>query len=120
MNPLDVDAIDQNPLWANFDAEADSIVIYFTGTAVRAVSVHVGDDAYVKVNPANGDIVGFHIEAWEGKFTPAHPEMRAVWDEMKLELGSVPDWRALLRTLTVWYMSILESHQTAVPASHLV
>src|SRR4029434_2101320 len=86
VNPMDINAINRNPPWAHYDAEADSMVIYFTGAPVRAVSVHVGDDAYVKVNPANGDILGFHVEAWERKFTPAHPEIRAVWDEIKPEL----------------------------------
>lgn len=68
INPLVIDSIDQDKLWAHYDPEADSIVIYLTGGPVRAVSVLVGDDIYLKVNPKTGDIVGFHIEAWERKF----------------------------------------------------
>ena len=61
------------------DEEADSLVIYLTGKPERAVSVELGNDAYLKVNPTIGDIVGFHIEAWQQVFLPAHTDLQAAW-----------------------------------------
>lgn len=109
INPLDIDSIDQDKLWAHYDPEADSIVIYLTGGPVRAVSVLVGDDIYLKVNPKTGDIVGFHIEAWERKFTPAHPEVHAIWHKLQPVSELALDWNYLLRMLALWVVFMLKT-----------
>ena len=111
INPFAIDEIDQNKLWVHYDPEADSIVIYITGIPVRAVSVHMGNDTYLKVDPKSGDIVGFHIEAWERNFTVAHPEIQSVWDQMKPDRESVFDWNHLLRMLALWVIFVFKSDQ---------
>jgi uncharacterized protein YuzE len=109
INPLDIDSIDQDKLWAHYDPEADSIVIYLTGGPVRAISVLVGDDIYLKVNPKTGDIVGFHIEVWERKFTPAHPEVHSIWRRLQPISEPALDWNYLLRMLALWVVFMLKS-----------
>ena len=109
INPLDIDSIDQDKLWAHYDPEADSIVIYLTGGPVRAVSVHIGNDAYIKVNPKTGDIVGFHIEAWERNFTPIHPEIQSIWRRLQPVSEPTLDWNYLLRMLALWVVFILKT-----------
>ena len=115
INPLDLDDIDQDKLWAHYDPEADSVVIYLTGEPVRAVSVYLGDDTYVKVNPKTNDIVGFHIEAWERKFIPAHPEMDSVWRRLQPASEPALDWNHLLRILALWVVFLLKSDAAASP-----
>jgi uncharacterized protein YuzE len=109
INPLDIDAIDQDKLWAHYDPEADSIVIYLTGKPVRAVSVYIGNDTYVKVNPKTGEIVGFHIEAWERNFTPVHPEIHSIWRRLYPVSEPALDWNYLLRMLALWVVFMLKS-----------
>jgi uncharacterized protein YuzE len=108
ISPLVVDSIDQDKLWAHYDPEADSIVIYLTGGPVRAVSVLVGDDIYLKVNPKTADIVGFHIEAWERKFAPAHPEVNSIWRRLQPVSEPALDWNDLLRMLALWVVFLLK------------
>lgn len=112
INPLDVDAIDQNKLWVHYDPEADSIVIYLTGAPVRAVSVHMGNNTYLKVNPKSGDVVGFHIEAWAQDFVPAHPEIQTVWNKLQPKFEPAFDWNHLLRILALWVIFIFKSDHT--------
>lgn len=115
VNPLTIDTIDQNKLWVHYDDEADSMVIYITGGPVRAISVHLGDDTYLKVNPANGDIVGFHVEAWEHSFLPAHPELQSVWNKLQPDAPPEPDWNFLLRMLALWIIFIFKSDLPSIP-----
>lgn len=81
----------------------------------RGVSVHLGDDIYAKVNPATGDIVGFHIEAWARKFAPAHPDIQAVWNKMKLHSEPETGWNELLRMLALWLIFGFKSDQRMLP-----
>lgn len=109
VNPLLVDTIDQDKLWVHYDDEADSLVIYITGMPVFAISVYVDDDTYIKVNPATGDIVGFHVEAWEQHFLPSHPELQAVWQKLQPVADATPDWTTLLRMLALWIIFLFKS-----------
>ena len=110
INPLVVDSIEQDQLWAHYDPEADSIVIYLTGGPIRSVSVLVGDDIYLKLNPKTGDIVGFHIEAWEHKFVPAHPAVHSIWRKLQPIAESAVDWNYLLRMLALWVVFLIKSN----------
>jgi len=120
VNPLDLDAIDPHKLWVHYDPEADSLVIYLTGVPVRAVSVEQGDDTYMKVNPANGQIVGFHVEAWARKFLPAHPDLQAVWCKMQPDQATTPDWSQVFRMLALWLIFIFKAENIASPTPHLI
>lgn len=109
INPLQVDTIDQDRLWAHYDEEADSMVIYLTGAPVFAISVHVEDDIYLKVDSAAGNIVGFHVEAWAQNFLPSHPELQAVWQKLQLVVDATPGWTTVLRMLALWMIFVFKS-----------
>lgn len=115
-NPLNIEAIDQNKLWVHYDPEADSIVIYLTGAPTRAVSVCFGDNTYLKVHPVTHDIVGLHIEAWEHKFVPAHPDIQAVWEKMKPYAKPEVSWHQLLRMLALWLIFGLKAERSVLPS----
>lgn len=115
INGLHLDAIDQNKLWVHYDDEADSLVIYLTGKPERAISVALDRDTYLKVNPITGDIVGFHVEAWQRAFLPDHADLQEIWD--KLTPRSVEtDWPALLRVLALWLIFMLKSAYFVPPS----
>ncbi|MEZ4864596.1 MAG: DUF2283 domain-containing protein [Caldilineaceae bacterium] len=109
VKPLLVDTIDQEKLWVHYDDEADSMVIYITGAPVFAVSVPVEDDTYLKVNPATGDIVGLHVEAWEQHFLPTHPQFQAAWQKLQSIADATPDWNTLLRMVALWLIFLLKT-----------
>jgi hypothetical protein len=115
VKPLALESIDQDQLWVHYGNEADSLVIYITGKPTRAISVHLGDDAYVKVNPANGDIVGFHVEGWEHRFLPAHPQLQSVWTKLQSKADPEPDWNYLLRMLALWIIFLFKSNSSLTP-----
>ena len=108
INPLITDAIDQNNLWVHYDEEADSLVIYLTGKPERAVSVELENDAYLKVNPTTGDIVGFHIEAWQQAFLPTHASLQEAWRKLG-PTAVAADWDYLLRMVALWLIFLLKS-----------
>lgn len=108
INGLHLDAIDQNHLWVHYDDEVDSLVIYLTGKPERAISVALDDDTYLKVNPATGDIVGFHVEAWQRAFLPAHAELQAIWHQL-LVSPLTADGQPLLRMIALWLIFVLKS-----------
>jgi len=116
INPLTVETIALEKLWAHYDNEADSMVIYLTGAPVFAVSVHVDDDTYLKVNPTTGDIVGFHVEAWERGFLPAHPELQALWQKLQPVVETTPDWTTYLRMLALWIIFLLKADHFLQPS----
>lgn len=119
VNPLQVDTIDQDRLWAHYDEEADSLVIYLTGAPVFAISVHVEDDTYLKVNPATGNIVGFHVEAWAQHFLPSHPELQAVWQKLQPIVDTTPGWTTVLRMLALWMIFGFKADHFLQPSPQL-
>lgn len=116
VNPLVIDSIDQEKLWVHYDDEADSMVIYLTGAPVFAVSVLMEDDTYLKVNPTTGDIVGFHLEAWERRFLPTHPELQALWQKLQPVVETTPDWTTYLRMLALWIIFLLKADHFLQPS----
>ena len=102
INKFNLDSIDPQRIWSNYDAEADSVVIYITGAPRPAVSVYVDDNIYLMVDPQSRNVVGFHVEAWERKFVPAHADIQAIWPEIKRSLSSEIRWSHLLRMLALW------------------
>lgn len=116
VNPLAIDSIDQEKLWVHYDDEADSMVIYLTGAPVFAVSVLMEDDTYLKVNPTTGDIVGFHVEAWERGFLPTHPELQALWQKLQPVVETTPDWTTYLRMLALWIIFLLKADHFLQPS----
>lgn len=109
IKPLRLETIDIAKLWVHYDNEADSMVIYLTGAPVFAVSVLMEDDTYLKVDPTTGDIVGFHVEAWERGFLPTHPELQALWQKLQPVVETTPDWTMYLRMLALWIIFLLKA-----------
>ena len=116
VNPLTVDSIDIEKLWVHYDDEADRMVIYLTGAPVFAVSVLMEDDTYLKVNPTTGDIVGFHVEAWERGFLPTHPELQGLWQKLQPVVETTPDWTTYLRMLALWIIFLLKADHFLQPS----
>lgn len=109
INPLNMESIDLNKLWAHYDDEADSMVIYLTGGPVRAVSVLLDEDTYVKVDPATGEIVGFHVEGWERQFVPEHPDIRSSWKKITPRTANESEWRHILNMMALWLVFVFKS-----------
>ena len=109
MQSFDLDAIDFNKIWTNYDSEADSVVIYITGNPQPAVSVYASDNIYVMVDPDTRNVVGFHVEKWERKFVPAHADIAAVWTLSKQALATEQNWRYLLKMLALWTIFTLKT-----------
>ena len=109
INRLDTETIDPNKLWVHYDDEADSLVIYLTGRPVRALSVLLDDDTYVKINPKTGEIVGFHIEAWERQFVPAHPDIQMSWNKLDPSASAEPEWSHIFHMLALWLIFLFKA-----------
>jgi hypothetical protein len=115
INKFKLDSIDPQRIWSNYDSEADSVVIYLTGAPQPAVSVYVDDNIYLMVDPQSRNVVGFHVEAWERKFVPAHSDVQAIWPEIKRSLSSEVSWNHLLRMLALWTIFIVTSGNGYAP-----
>ena len=115
LQTLDLDAINPDKIWASYDAEADSIVIYITGNPQPAVSVYASDNIYVMVDPDTRNVVGFHVEKWERKFVPAHADIAAVWTLSKQALATEQNWRYLLKMLALWTIFTLKTSTGTAP-----
>jgi len=109
INPLDVGTIDLNKLWVHYDDEADSLVIYLTGSPVRAVSVLLDEDTYVKVDPNRGEIVGFHIEAWARQFVPNHPNIQSSWNKIAPHAENEPAWHHIFQMMALWLVFLFKN-----------
>ena len=93
-------------VWANYDAESDSLILYLTGKPVRGVQVWIEGDVYLIVEPTTHEMVGMYFGAWERSFVPAHADVEQMWREFKTTL--VPDvgWNQVLRAIALWIVMI--------------
>lgn len=115
MQTLDLDTINPDKIWASYDAEADSVVIYITGNPQPAVSVYASDNIYIMVDPDTRNVVGFHVEKWERKFVPAHADIAAVWTLSKQALATEQNWLYLLKMLALWTIFTLKTSTGTSP-----
>ena len=77
------------------------MVIYIVSQPMFVVSVEVEPDVYLKVEPTTSAIVGFHIEGWERKFLPAHPDLHTIWQSVEKRSESDPASNPLLRMVAL-------------------
>lgn len=89
-------------VWANYDAETDSMIIYLTGKPVRGIQVYLHDNIYAIVDPASQQVIGMYVEAWERSFVPAHLEVQEMWRQVKPSFAPEIGWNQLLRALALW------------------
>lgn len=94
-------------IWANYDADTDSLILYLTGKPVRGIHVWLGDGVNVIVAPDTHQVVGLYIEAWERQFVPEHVEIQQVWPDIK-PTTQQHGWSQLLRMLAVWLFLIFQ------------
>ena len=108
LNSLTSLKVDPEKIWANYDEETDSMIMYITGGPVRSIAVALGDNIYVMVDPATNKVVGLQFEAWDKEFMPEFEEANKTWHEVKptLALG----WSYTLRTFMLWLVAVLQQH----------
>lgn len=109
------EAIDPNLIWARYDKEADSVVIYLTGRPQPSVSVLTDGNLYLMVDPKSRNVIGLHVENWERTFVPAHTDVKVVWEQIKQSSLSNQPWNELLRMLALWTIFILKSEKGLSP-----
>lgn len=100
--------IDADKIWVNYNEEADSMIMYFTGEPVRSIAVLLRDNFYVMVDPKTKKVVGVQFECWEQKFVPAFKPVKKAWPEVKtnLDLG----WSHILRFLMLYLITFIKQH----------
>lgn len=90
-NQFDFANLSLEKIWVDYDELTDSIVCYFTGKLVRAISVHLQDGFHVMVNPMSKEVVGIHIEHLEKFFLPQHPIFQTSWPYVRQVLSEESD-----------------------------
>ena len=48
-----------------------------------ATSVDLDGEVWLRIDPVNGDVLGFEIEDFEAVFLKKHPEVAPMWKEIK-------------------------------------
>jgi hypothetical protein len=94
-------------VWANYDQETDSMVVYLTGKPVRGIHVWLQNGVYAIVDPGTEKVVGMQVEAWEQSFVPAHKEIREMWQELRPVFAREVGWNYLLRAIALWLVILL-------------
>jgi len=86
-NKFDSITLSPEDIWADYDELTDSVIFYFTGKPVSAISVYLRDDVYAMVDPGNQNVVGIHVEAFERNFLAQHPLLQSSWPHVKRSLS---------------------------------
>jgi len=107
---------DPSKIWANYDDESDSFIVYITGKPLRGVLVWIGDDTYVIVDSAR-KAIGLYVEYWERNFIPAHTELSELWEEIKPNPIKDSAWISLMRLMALWIVLSVWTHQENNPAN---
>lgn len=108
------EAPDPKQIWANYDSESDSFILYTIGKPRGGIHVYVGDDMYAIVDRKTKKAIGFYVENWERNFVPAHKELQEAWAGIKP--NSQETLIMLLRMLALWLLMSLGSSDMARPA----
>jgi len=70
-------AIDPAQLWVNYNAQADSLTIYFTGKPVASVWDDIDDHAYIGFAAEDeSTVTGLMIEHFSQWLLAPHPQTR--------------------------------------------
>jgi hypothetical protein len=100
--------VDVDKVWVNYNEEADSMIMFFTGEPVGSVAVLMNDNFYVMVDPKTKKAVGVQFECWEKKFVPAFKPVKKAWPEVKTNLAS--GWSYTLQMLMLWLITAMRQH----------
>lgn len=81
---------------------------------IPATSFDWGGDIWLRINPKNGEIVGFEIDDFESVFLKKYPEVASAWKEFKplchRKKITTPDkscWEAFLRIITEFLEALM-------------
>ena len=70
-------------IWANYDDDTDSMIIYVTGKPVPGVNIYLGDDVYAIADTRDSNnVVGLYFESWEN-YVPKLDIVNRSWNEIK-------------------------------------
>jgi uncharacterized protein YuzE len=93
-----LDALPPPDLWSvKYERRSDTLHIQTTPPRA-ALSVDVDGELWVRVDPANGEVVGFEIEDFERAFLVRHPDIAASWRQARRKSGQSAEWRDWLET----------------------
>lgn len=106
-------------VWANYDAETDSLLLYLTGKPVRGVHVWLDNNIYVIVDPTTHATVGMYFEAWESSFVPAHADVEQMWRDTKATIAPEKGWSQVLRAIALWLVMLFWQAQGIDPKQSL-
>lgn len=106
-------------IWANYDEETDSMIIYVTGKPVAGVNVYLQDDVYAIVDTRDdkkdgNKVVGFYFESWEN-YVPKFALVHRSWSEIRGAALRGNDTTLALRVLALeLVMSVGMTNSTAL------
>ena len=72
---IDLNAADVEQLVFRYDRDSDTLLVHLHGRARPAVSIEVGDNAYVRFDRAANEVVGLHLENFLQAIVPKHPRL---------------------------------------------
>lgn len=94
-------------MWAKYDEETDSMLIYVTGQPVPGVNVDLGDDIYAIVDLRDQNkMVGLYFEAWE-EFAKKLDIVSRSWAEIRESLAGNEDASLTLRLLALFLVTMM-------------
>lgn len=104
-------------IWAQYDEETDSMLIYVTGKPVPGVNVYLTDGIYAIVDVHDGNkLVGLYFEAWE-EYVPKQEFVQRSWKEVRETAMSNTDGSLSLRLLALSMIMMIGTENT--PARQL-
>ena len=75
--------IERSQSWAlRYDKKADVLYVH-TGSPRAAISVDLGGEVWLRMDPVTGEVYGFEFEDFEQVFLVAHPDLASGWREVK-------------------------------------
>jgi hypothetical protein len=94
-------------MWAKYDEETDSMLIYVTGQPVPGVNVYLKDDIYAIVDLRDQNkMVGLYFEAWE-EFAKKLDIVNRSWGEIRENLLEGTDTSLTLRFLALVLVTMM-------------
>jgi hypothetical protein len=88
-------------IWANYDSDTDSLVIYVTGKPAPGVNVYLQDDVYAIADTRdNNKVIGLYFESWEN-YVPKFPIVNRSWSELRGAAISGKDITLAIRVLAL-------------------
>jgi hypothetical protein len=102
-------------MWAKYDEETDSMLIYVTGKPVPGVNVYLGNDIYAIVDSHDGNkMIGLYLEGWE-EFSTKLDLVNRSWHEIREQAAQGADETLALRLLALVLVMTLGQEDPLLP-----